>query len=283
MLGNTTSFSLVYKIVLHQVDRKALCFLRVLRSGWMLTSSNFPICTAVIRLSALTEAFVRQSAKQFWVGMWARSVNSTPHASHFLVFHSTHFNVTLTLAQVWCVSRISFHPILMRSWCGLFWFSTNLPSTLCFPSSLSSSFSFSCSSPSSSMWVTSTLRTLANEDLGPLAENDPLTGYEPNDLHISETTDIFIQESSGDNRSLNMHSGEHSPFYPLVFKINQTSIWHSVLWGFFTFCALKACNGGLPSCVVPLGFLPTHQWPCLDWLQCTARFGNLVSDEFSVL
>ena len=45
-------------------------------------------------------------------------MNSTPHTSHFLVFHSTHFNVTLTLAQVWCVSRTSFHPILMRSSCG---------------------------------------------------------------------------------------------------------------------------------------------------------------------
>ena len=48
------------------------------------------------------------------------------------------------------------------------------------------------------MWETSTLRTLATEDLGTLAEYDPLTGYdEPNDLHISETTELFIQESSG--------------------------------------------------------------------------------------
>ena len=56
---------------------------------------------------------------------------------------------------------------------------TTLPSTLCCPSSPSSSFSFSCSSPSSSMmWVTRTLRTLASEDLGTLAENDPLTDME---------------------------------------------------------------------------------------------------------
>ena len=41
-----------------------------------------------------------------------------------------------------------------------------------------------------------TLCTLANEDLGTLAEYDPLTGYEPNDLHISETTELYIQESS---------------------------------------------------------------------------------------
>ena len=68
------------------------------------------------------------------------------------------------------------------------------PSISCCLSSLLSSCSFSWSSTSSSMmWVTSTLRTLADEDLGTLAEYDPLTGYEPNDLHISET---------GENRSL---------------------------------------------------------------------------------
>ena len=58
------------------------------------------------------------------------------------------------------------------------------------------------------MWETRTLRTLANEDFGTLAENEPLTSYEPNDLHISETTELFIQESSGDNRSLNLHDLE---------------------------------------------------------------------------
>ena len=62
------------------------------------------------------------------------------------------------------------------------------------------------------MWGTRTLRTSANEDFGTLAENDPLTGYEPNDLHISETTDIFIQESSGDNRSLNLHDLEFDDY-----------------------------------------------------------------------
>ena len=81
--------------------------------------------------------------------------------------------------------------------------STTLLSTLCFPP-LAYSFSFSCPSTSSSMmWGTSTLRTLANEDLGTLAEYDPSTGYEPNDYHISETTEPYIQESSGENGSLN--------------------------------------------------------------------------------
>ena len=53
------------------------------------------------------------------------------------------------------------------------------------------------------MWWTNSLCTLANEDLGTLAEYDPLTGYEPNDYHISEATEPYIQESSGENGSLN--------------------------------------------------------------------------------
>ena len=56
---------------------------------------------------------------------------------------------------------------------------------------------------SSTMWWTNSLCTPANEDLGTLAEYDPLTGYEPNDYHISETTEPYIQESSGENGSLN--------------------------------------------------------------------------------
>ena len=52
------------------------------------------------------------------------------------------------------------------------------------------------------MWWTNTLRTSA-EDLGTLAENEPPTGYEPNDYHISEATEPYIQESSVENGSLN--------------------------------------------------------------------------------
>ena len=62
------------------------------------------------------------------------------------------------------------------------------------------------------MWRTSTLRTLADEDLGTLAEYDPLTGYEPNDLHISETTELYIQESSSENGSLNSHDLEYDDY-----------------------------------------------------------------------
>ena len=45
-----------------------------------------------------------------------------------------------------------------------------------------------------------------------MAENNPLTDYEPNDLHISETTDIFIQESSSDGDSLNLHDLEFDDY-----------------------------------------------------------------------
>ena len=53
------------------------------------------------------------------------------------------------------------------------------------------------------MWWTNSLCTSANKDLGTLADYDPLTGYEPNDYHISEATEPHIQESSGENGSLN--------------------------------------------------------------------------------
>ena len=53
------------------------------------------------------------------------------------------------------------------------------------------------------MWWTHSLCTSANEDLGTLAEYDPLTGYEPNDYHTSEATEPYIQESSGENGPLN--------------------------------------------------------------------------------
>ena len=52
----------------------------------------------------------------------------------------------------------------------------------------------------------------ANEELGTLADNNHLTGYEPNDLHILETNEKIIQESSGDNRSLNLHDLEFDDY-----------------------------------------------------------------------
>ena len=64
------------------------------------------------------------------------------------------------------------------------------------------------------MWVGSGRSTLCasdNEELGTLADNNPLTGYEPNvidNYHISETTEIFIQESSSDSTPSNLHDLE---------------------------------------------------------------------------
>ena len=52
------------------------------------------------------------------------------------------------------------------------------------------------------MWWTNSLSTSAHEDLGNLAEYDSLTNYEPNDYHITETAEPYIQESSGENGSL---------------------------------------------------------------------------------
>ena len=59
------------------------------------------------------------------------------------------------------------------------------------------------------------MRTSANEDLGTLAENNPLTSYEPNfidNYDIPETTDIFIQESSSDSRPSNLHDLEFDDY-----------------------------------------------------------------------
>ena len=48
-----------------------------------------------------------------------------------------------------------------------------------------------------------------------MADNTPLTGHEPkifDDYHISETTEIFIQESSSDSRPSNLHDWEISDY-----------------------------------------------------------------------
>ena len=66
---------------------------------------------------------------------------------------------------------------------------------------------------SSMFHVFGTLCASANEELGTLAENSPLTGYEHNffaEYHFSETTEIFIQESSNDTSSSNLHDSKVS-------------------------------------------------------------------------
>ena len=57
------------------------------------------------------------------------------------------------------------------------------------------------------------LCTSSNEESGPLANNAPRTGYEPNffdDYHYSETAEIFLQESSSDARPSYLHDAENS-------------------------------------------------------------------------
>ena len=59
------------------------------------------------------------------------------------------------------------------------------------------------------------MRTAANEELGTMAEKNPLTGYDTNfidNYHTSETTDIFTQESSSDGRPSNLHDFEFDDY-----------------------------------------------------------------------
>ena len=66
------------------------------------------------------------------------------------------------------------------------------------------------------VWVVSERSTLcasANEELDSFVNNAPLTGYEPkffDGFHYSETTEIFIQESSSDIRPSYLHDSEIS-------------------------------------------------------------------------
>ena len=74
------------------------------------------------------------------------------------------------------------------------------------------------SSSSSSMWVGSERNSpcaSANEESDSLVNNASLTGYEPkifDDYHYSETTEIFIQESTSDTRPSNLHDSEISDY-----------------------------------------------------------------------
>ena len=102
-----TSFSLVCMNVLHQMDKKGVVFHECSKSGWMSTSgnipvvtavimgcistsSNFPVFTAVIKLSAFADAFVKQSDKLFWVEIWAKSWILP--GTGFLSQHRNHVN-----------------------------------------------------------------------------------------------------------------------------------------------------------------------------------------------
>ena len=138
------------------------------------------------------------------------------HTSHLTVsrwftFNDTHMRGSSS--SLVCAVHISHHLMCHHhAFMLCVWFSTtSLLSSSCFLSSIFSYrpvFSF-WPSASSTMWWTNSLCTPAIEDLGTLAEYDPLTGYEPNDYHISETTEPYIQESTRENGSLNSHDPEY--------------------------------------------------------------------------
>ena len=125
------------------------------------------------------------------------TVNTTPHTSHFLIDLHAH----AWLKSCVCRAHIMCHessPVFVLT---LFDYSTFL-SLLTIFSLIILSFLLPSTS-SSTMWWTNFLCILANEDLGTLAAYDPLTCYEPNDYHISEATEPYIQESSVEHGSPN--------------------------------------------------------------------------------
>ena len=74
----------------------------------------------------------------------------------------------------------------------------------------SSSWTWTCTSSSSMCTLSGhyPTGTPPNEESGPLANNTPLTGYEPNnldDFHNSETTEIICQEQSGDKDAVSSY------------------------------------------------------------------------------
>ena len=125
------------------------------------------------------------------------------HTSHVTFFRTMTRTCVAQVVSLACAPHISC-VISMRS---CFVFDSlrllQLSSLCCLFSLLSSCLSSWPSTSSSTLRWTNSLCTSANEHLGTLAEYNPLTGYEPNDYHISETTEPYIQESTGENGSLN--------------------------------------------------------------------------------
>ena len=131
------------------------------------------------------------------------------HVTFFSCLRSCVIICHTTLAQVFVrvISSMSHAPVCLIS------LGPSLRTLhLSLPSSTSSSWSFT----SSSMWMLpeqDPLCTSPTEGFGPLVNNAPLTGYEPkffDDYHFSETTEIFIQESSSDTRPSYMHDTQIS-------------------------------------------------------------------------
>ena len=146
-------------------------------------------------------------------------VNSTPHTSPFS--RSQRARVMMcdtTLAQV--LVRVIPSMRHAPEWLFVPSLSLSLRSSPCsLPcvslSSTSSSWTLT-STFSPSMWMSSEQDPLCTppiEESGPLANNAPLTGSEPNlfdDFHYSETTEIYLQEQSSDTMPSYLHDAELS-------------------------------------------------------------------------
>ena len=162
-------------------------------------SKNRETCSGCSLIKKLRVEFFDSDRLQLIAICWNRRWVWTehPHTSHFLVFHAHILNVAhVTLAQG--VLRASFH-VIMRLVVRLIWYSSTLYwlSTPCFPPSLSSSFSFPCSSLSSSMLVgsmRSPMRASADEDIGTMAENNPLTDYLLQNYGCCDRTVMVIEQ-----------------------------------------------------------------------------------------
>ena len=157
--------------------------------------------------------------KKIFTSRWIFEKKIHRKSRHYKWIHGPNFSRWVTMMHVAQVlvwrSQGTFHVIscviFMRSCCVFD--SPRFQSSFCCPLSLLSSCSFTKSSASSStMWWTNSESIPCNEDFGTFAEYDPLTGYEPNDFHISETTEPYIQESSGENRSLSSHDLEYDDY-----------------------------------------------------------------------
>ena len=129
----------------------------------------------------------------------------------FSCFSAAHITVShMTLAQG--VLRTSSHPCLM--WlCVLILFDSPLCTLHSLSHLLPHSHDFHLHPHLTCVSVRreSTLCVSANEEPDSFVNNATLTGYEPkffDDYHISETTEIFIQESSSDSRPSNLHDLE---------------------------------------------------------------------------
>ena len=156
------------------------------------------------RIPEITTEELRTVINKLKRGKSPDSTGICEHHTSQITFFSLIYTHMRGSSRVFVV-RASLVMIHLHALVCLFRLSSTSPlSSLCCPSSLLSSCPSSCPATSSSrMWWTNSLCTPANEDLGTLAEYDPLTGYEPNDYHISEATEPYIQESSVENGSPN--------------------------------------------------------------------------------